>query len=84
MSPRTNRVVVFLDDPPRAVDVRVDDADAQVAARYAEWTRQLAEGTIRPKWFRAQVATWEPVAGLRLLADPEAVLALIEQERAGE
>jgi hypothetical protein len=80
----TRTVQILVDEPPRVVAVEVENSDEQVAARYLTRVRTLAEGTISPDRFQAEVETWPPVGGFRLLADPQTVLALLEQQRAGE
>jgi hypothetical protein len=50
--------------------------------RYGSLVGQLRDGQITPAAFRRRVSRWAPVAGLPLLSDPDAVLAIVERRRA--
>lgn len=76
-------ISLYLDEPPRYTIIEgLSRRDTRRAARHGALIGLLAERTMRPAEFRRRVSSWRPVAGYRFLADPDAVLALIEQLRA--
>ncbi len=76
-------ISAFLDDPPRfAVLDNVTRRDAARVGKYENLVRQLRDGKITGDAFRRRVSRWRTVAGHRLLADPEAVLVLLDTLRA--
>jgi hypothetical protein len=58
--------------------------DASRLARYNSLTGQLAQGTLSPRAFERRVSAWRPVGGQQLTSDPAAVLARLDQLRAGD
>jgi hypothetical protein len=77
-------VGVFFGDPPRWAELELSRRDARRAGRYMALVGQLAEGKISPRAFERRVSGWRPIAGRRFLANPDAVLALLDERRAGE
>jgi hypothetical protein len=74
-----------VDDPPRSVVLGgLHRRDRVRAARYAALSSNLVQGRISPAAFRRRVSRWAPIAGHRFLADPDAVVALLEQQRAAD
>jgi hypothetical protein len=72
----------FVVDPPREVQVTgTSRGQARRAGKYDILVTQLVEARITPADFRARVQRWAPFAGYRFLADPDAVLALVETAR---
>lgn len=70
-------------DPPRfAVFENVSGGEARRLGRYDGLVGQLSEGALDPGAFERRVSRWAPVQGERLLSDPAAVLALLDQLRA--
>ncbi len=72
----------MLDDPPRWVEF--DDlsrAEARRIGRYLNLARQFSYGRDTPSDFRRHVSSWRPIRGERFLADPDAVLAILETRR---
>jgi len=65
-------------DPPRTVTITSDRRTAQRVGRYMRLTRDLREERITPDEFRQRVRRRAPIAGLRLLDDPRAVIGLAE------
>lgn len=82
----TRPTISFMaEDPARFVIVETDNRrDLKRAARYDNLVSQLASGRLSPAVFRRRVGAWRPIAHLRFLSDPDAVLAIIEARRAGE
>jgi hypothetical protein len=79
--------------PTLLVDVTVSRRDVRRVARYLGLVGQLAEGRIAPAVFARRVGSWRPIRVLdpaelrgdvRFLADPAAVLALVEIDRGEE
>ena len=70
------RVTLAAAGPPRLVTLDVGFKDAQRAGRYGQLSRQLSEGRISPREFEARAKRLRPIAGVRLLADARAALAL--------
>jgi hypothetical protein len=78
-------ISLMVDDPPRFVIVEgLIRRDLRRAGRYDHLVRQLDEGRLSPVVFRRRVRSWRPIAGMQFLADPDAVLALLEERRAGD
>ena len=81
---RPVRISVFVDDPPRRLIIEGLSAyDVSRAASYDALVGNLSRGRVQPTTFRLLVDE-EPLAGFRFLADPDAVLALIEELRAAD
>lgn len=93
------RITALLDGPARASVVEVDLATARRIGKHAEFVRILASGgqyrgrPLTPLRFHQLVSRWAPVqvrggdeapGEYRLLADPAAVLALLDAQRGGE
>jgi hypothetical protein len=86
---------LFTGDPPGPRLIVIEGAsrrDARRAGLYMHATRQLLDDlrygpqdaeTIR-RTFNRRFARWRPVAGFTLLADADAVIALVDELRAGE
>jgi hypothetical protein len=81
----------YADNPPRYVEIEgLSRRDVARAGLYMQRTRQLrADLRARPdeapaikRAFRKRMRQWRPIAGFRVLADPDAVLALQDQMRA--
>ena len=66
------------DNPPRLVSFWTDRPTDVRAGRYMALTRSLREERIAPTDFRRKVRRMRPIAGMRPLDDPEAVLALVQ------
>ena len=83
-------ISALLESPPRfEVLEGVTRLDAKRIARYHEVTRQLLNRrsyrgkVMTPERFRRLVSQWRPLSsGERLLADPDAVMAILETLRA--
>jgi hypothetical protein len=69
--------------PPRFIVVEnLSRRDRSRAGRYADFVGKLDIGRLSPAEFGRRVSRWRPIAGERFLADPDAVLAILEQRRA--
>ena len=80
---RPPKISLLVDDPPRQIILEgLSRADLSRAARYDNAVSQLANGRLARASFKRRFSTWRPIAGYTLLADPDAVLALLEQLRA--
>ncbi len=76
-------ISVMLDHSPRFVVFEgLSRRDTRRAARYGALVGQLSERQLSPAAFRRRVSSWRPISGYRFLADPDAVLAILEQRRA--
>ena len=76
---------MLVDDPPRFVILEgLNRRDLSRAGRYGDLVQKLEAGRILPKDFRTRVRRWRPVAGFHFLADPDAVLLLMDQRRASD
>jgi hypothetical protein len=76
---------VLVDDPPRFVVIQSPTrGEVRRAGTYQSLTAQLRSGRISPTAFRRRVSRWAPIAGHGFLADPDAVLAIIEARRAAD
>jgi len=74
---------LLVDSPARFVLAEdLSRRDRSRAGRYADLVGKLDAGRIAGAEFRRRVGRWKPIAGERFLADPEAVLAILEQRRA--
>jgi hypothetical protein len=72
-------------DPPRWVEAEVRPRESRRIARYMSLVGQLADGRISKAGFHRKVSRWRPLPnGMRFLADPDAVLAIIEARRAAD
>jgi|GEM_PF-4767564 hypothetical protein len=72
-------------EPARLVTVEgASRRDARRAGVYMRASRDLVDGRIEPKAFERRFRRWKPIAGRQPLADPHAVVALVEHLRAGE
>jgi hypothetical protein len=86
----TRSISALFADPPRfKVLQSVTRLDAKRIARYHELTRQLVNRrsyrgrVMTPDRFKRLVSQWRPLSsGERLLADPDAVMAILETLRA--
>lgn len=80
------RWAIYVDDPPRWVEVELRPREGRRAGRYLSLVSRLAENpksNIRKAEFAGTVSAWRPLPnGMRFVADPDAVLLLIEQRRA--
>jgi hypothetical protein len=76
-------ISIFVADPPRQVVIEgLSRADLSRAAKYDNAVSELARGRVAPASFERRFSAWRPIAGYRLLADPDAVLALLDRLRA--
>ena len=77
------RYRLLVADPPRVVELHLAPIEVWRTERHAALVAELAEGLIAPADFEHEAGALLPLAGgLRLLADPAAVLALVEELRA--
>jgi hypothetical protein len=73
----------MVDHPPRFLIFEgLSRRDTRRAARYGALVGQLSEGQLAPVVFRRRISSWRLISGYRFLADPDAVLAILEQRRA--
>jgi hypothetical protein len=83
VAPQPLQMSLLVGDPPRFILVEdLSRRDCSRAGRYADLVGKLDAGRITAAEFRRRVSRWRPIAGERFLADPEAVLAILEQRRA--
>jgi len=87
--PKTGDVLptisLMVDDPPRFIVIEaLNRRDLRRAGRYDNLVNQLNEGRITSASFERRVGTWRPIAGYTFLADPDAVLAILEERRAAD
>ena len=83
--PTERSMPAMFDDPPRWEELdRLTRLEARRLGRYWHLVRELAPGRLSPLTFQRRVLSWQPLRGERLLADPTAVLALLEVRRAGD
>jgi hypothetical protein len=76
---------VYVDNPPRWAELELSRRDVRRAARYMAIAGQLSENKITGATFRRRVSGWRPLSnGMRFVADPSEVLALIEARRAAD
>jgi len=81
--PTISIIALDANDSPRFVVLdSVSRRDAARAGRYQHLVRSLTEGKMHPEAFRRRVSKWRPIAGHQLVADPSAILALVEERRA--
>ena len=72
----------LLDSPPRwAVLDNLTRGEARRLARYDAMMSNLVQGDLSPRAFERRVGAWRPIRGERFLADPAAVLAILDQRR---
>ena len=72
----------LLDGPPRWVLLGdLSRAEARRVARYDAMLSNLAQGSLGDKAFRRRVGSWRPIRGERFLADPAAVMAILDERR---
>ena len=77
------RMSLLLDAPPLYAELgALGRRDRSRVARYDALVSNLAQGRITAAAFRRRVSRWAPIGDQRFLADPAAVLALLEQRRA--
>jgi hypothetical protein len=77
------KISLMVEDPPRFVVLEgLNRADLRRAGRYDHYVQQLDTGRITGASFQRRIQTWRPIAGFRFLADPDAVLAILENLRA--
>ena len=75
----------MVDDPPRFVVLEgLGRRDLSRAGHYNDLAQKLDLGRFDPKAFRNRVKRWRPIAGFRFLADPDAVLLLMDRRRADD
>ena len=78
-------ISIFVADPPRQVVLEGPSrADLSRAAKYDNAVSELARGRLAPDSFRRRFSAWRPIAGYTLLADPDAVLALLDLLRTAD
>ena len=78
-------ISILVDRPPRwAVVVGPTRSELRRAQRYNALTSNLSQGKITPRAFERRVSSWASIAGERFLADAAAVLAILDERRAGE
>ena len=87
------KVASFYTDPPGFVTLEgVTGSEMRRAGIYMASVRDLVENSRRggPEWqavataFERRFRRWAPIAGYKLLADADAVVAVAEQERAAD
>jgi hypothetical protein len=79
------RISALVAGPDRYIELDgLTRRDRVRVARYNALVSNLAQGNISPAAFRRRVSRWQTIAGHRFLADPDAVLALMEQRRAAD
>jgi hypothetical protein len=72
----------LLDRPPRwTVLEDVTRGEARRLARYDAMMSNLVQGDISPPAFERRVGAWRPIRGERFLADPAAVMAILDMRR---
>ncbi len=82
---RLPRISLMLADPPRWVIIESPNRrDVSRAGAYENLVGDLERGMISSDAFRRRVSSWRPISGNRFLSDPDAVLAIIEDRRAGD
>jgi hypothetical protein len=76
-------ISLLVDDPARFIIIEgLSRRDTSRAARYDALVGLMERGEMSRREFRRRVGSWQPIAGYRFLADPDAVLAILEQRRA--
>jgi len=76
------RYRLLVADPPRVAELHLAPIEVWRTERHATFVAELAEGLIAPADFERQAGALLPLAGgVRLLADPAAALALVEELR---
>ena len=83
---RARALSTLLDSPPRwTVLDNVTRGEARRLARYDAMMSNLVQGDLSPRAFQRRVGAWRPIRGERFLADPAAVMAILDMRRqAGE
>ena len=82
---RPPQISFFAEGPPRRIVIEgLTRRDVRRAARYDAFVSNLANGRISAVDFRRKIRAWRPIAGFRFLAEPDAVLALIDELRAAD
>ena len=72
----------LLDRPPRwTVLEDVTRGEARRLARYDAMMSNLVQGDLSPRAFQRRVGSWRPIRGERFLADPAAVMAILDMRR---
>jgi hypothetical protein len=80
---RPAQISLMVADPPRFIIIETfNRTDLHRAGRYDHLVNLLAARRIAPSAFERRVNSWRPIAGERFLADPEAVLTLLDRLRA--
>jgi hypothetical protein len=75
-------ISLLVDDPPRFVELAgLSRAERRRVARYDALASNLVQGRLSPAAFRARVSGWRRIAGFRFLADPDAVVAILDDRR---
>ena len=78
-------ISLMVDGPPRFIIIEgLSRGDLRRAGRYQNLVRLLSEGRMTPAEFRRRVRSWRPIAGFTFLSDPDAVLAQLDEQRAGD
>ena len=76
---------VMLDGPPRwELWSNLTRGEMRRATRYDALASNLIQGKVSPAAFRRRIGSWRPIRGERFLADPAAVLAILDARRAGD
>lgn len=82
-SAETKRISFLAGDPPRYLEAEgLSRLELKRAGRYNDLLSKLDNGRISPKEFQRRVRSWKPIAGEKLLANPDAALAVVEKLRA--
>ena len=77
------RYRLLVADPPRVVELHLAPIEVWRTERHAALVAELADGVIAPADFEREAGALLPLAGgMRLLAEPAAALALMEELRA--
>jgi hypothetical protein len=76
LAAQTSYTATFFAQPRDVVTVRVARGDAVRAGRYNAKVRALREGRLSPDVFRRSTSRMRPIAGLRVVSDPQKALAL--------
>ncbi len=82
---RPPQISLMVDNPPRwIITEALNRRDLTRAGRYDNLVSQLDTGRLSHNAFRRRVSSWRPIAGLRFLSDPDAVLAILQELRASD
>jgi hypothetical protein len=79
------RISLMVSEPPRFIVLEgLGRRDLSRAGRYNDLVHKLDTGRPSPAAFSRRVRSWRPIEGFKFLADPDAVLALLDLRRAGD